>query len=112
MRGLLSKMFAAKKARGATANRDKTCLARQHLLVAAVAVACVALTVILLPSNEVEANKIEPLQKMLNVEANTAQTDIAEAVEAIEIVSEPTPPPEPPWQDYIVEKGDNLSLIF
>ncbi len=101
-------MFAAKKARGATANRDKIEFARQHLLVAAGAIACIALTAIFLPSNDVEANKAEPLQKLLGVQAHTPLTETAEAVE---VVAEPTPP-EPPWQDYIVEKGDNLSLIF
>lgn len=102
-------MFAAKKTRGATANRDKTRFARQHLLVAAGAAVCVALTAIFLPSNEVEANKAEALEKILDEQVDTVSIDIAKAVEAI---TKPAPPPEPPWQDYIVEKGDNLSLIF
>lgn len=102
-------MFAAKKTRGATANRDKTRFARRHLLIAAGAITCVALTVLFLPSNEVEVNKAAHLEKTLDEQIDTATTDIAQVVEAI---TEPTPPPEPPWQDYIVKKGDNLSLIF
>lgn len=102
-------MFEAKKARGATANNEKTQFASAHLLVAAGVVACVAAIAILLPSSDVEANKTEPLQKMLEVPASAQQADVAEA---IEIAAEPSAPPEPPWQDYAVEKGDNLSLIF
>jgi len=102
-------MFAAKKTRGATANRDKSRFSRKHLLLVAGAVACVALSAIFLPSNEVAANRVETPEKTLNGQADSVATDIATVVEAI---TEPAPPPELPWQDYLVKKGDNLSLIF
>lgn len=102
-------MFAAKKTRGATVNRNKIEFARQHLLVAAGAIACVAITAIFLPSNDVEANKAQPSQKLVDVQADYPREKITAA--AVEVAAEPTPP-EPTWQDYIVEKGDNLSLIF
>jgi len=97
-------MPAARRPRGATANRNESHLPRKHLLAAGGIFVLVASMFLLSPKSDTEAP--------------VTDTPIPDQADELQVAAEisPTPkivkPIEKPWTDIKVKSGDNLSLIF
>ena len=107
-------MSAANKLRGATVIRSEKRLTRKHLLAVGAITAAVALSTLLLPSNEVEANRqVEAVaastQELAGSPAATASLAAQKSTSA-PLVTEAAATET--WQELTVGAGDNLSLIF
>ena len=121
---------AAKKRRGATANRSesrqlpKLVLPGKKALAATAVAACFAALLIVLAPGEESADNSEQTAAAPNPEETTlpgsdvwrvSKPTAPEPVSPIaQTEAEPVelPPQEQPWLDQVVKKGDNLSLIF
>ena len=121
--------IAAKKRRGATANRSearqlpKFVLPGKIALAAIAVVACFAILLILPSPEDDGANGSAQIAADLTPANNLPGSDVwrvskptpqEPASPAIEPATEQAalPPAEQPWLDQVVKKGDNLSLIF
>jgi len=121
--------IAAKKRRGATANRSearqlpKFVLPGKIALAAIAVVACFAILLILPSPEDDGANGSAQIAADLPPANNLPGSDVwrvskptpqEPASPAIEPATEQAalPPAEQPWLDQVVKKGDNLSLIF
>ena len=107
-------MPGATRQRGATAVRAEQAqlpqwdlliprLPRQHMLTAAVIMACVLLVIFLMPSESPEQQVAAPTAPL----ETTAQPEVP-----LQDTPPATVPEESPWHEQTVRRGDNLSLIF
>ncbi|MFT6051446.1 MAG: murein DD-endopeptidase MepM/ murein hydrolase activator NlpD [Halioglobus sp.] len=107
-------MSAANKMRGATALRSEKRLTRKHLLAVCAITVAVALSTLLLPSNDVEANR--NVERVTDAVDNSATLPLPAASTTLLQIQSETPAPEPAateiWNEIAVVSGDNLSLIF
>jgi murein DD-endopeptidase MepM/ murein hydrolase activator NlpD len=107
-------MSAANKMRGATALHSEKRLTRKHLLATGVIIVAVALSTLLLPSNDVEANRNVGL---LTSTVDNSVTLPLPAASPVLPQSQPERALREPeiaeiWNEITVVSGDNLSLIF
>jgi murein DD-endopeptidase MepM/ murein hydrolase activator NlpD len=126
-------MFAAaKKRRGATANRSGSraiplfTLPSRTVLALVLLGACAIITVLLTsPDNEMaataqQASNDSPAEQLTDQNASddaelwlvTNAGDKTDSADAEPVSNEPTQPREQPWLEQVVKSGDNLSLIF
>lgn len=105
-------MSLAKKKRGATAVRNEgkrlpqLTLPHRRLLAVAVVSVCAIVAAIFLPSEETSPAIQPPPEAAVHV----AVAEVAEIPEPAAVIQPASV--EPPWQEQVVRKGDNLSLIF
>jgi murein DD-endopeptidase MepM/ murein hydrolase activator NlpD len=113
-------MLSLRRARGATPLKTTPGIGQHHLIALVGLTALVALVALVAPGGDVEANRPDVLDA--DAIAQTA-TPLEPAVAATErpVVETEAPAsdfqPEPaaaasPWQEFIIQSGDNLSLLF
>lgn len=116
-------MFSNKPSRGATPLKKPARVSHRHLLALAGITAAVAISALVAPGGDVEANRpdmIDPNIALINeVSGEPASADEA-AVAVSAIDSAPLETPQagddrqeaPAWRELIIQSGDNLSILF
>ncbi len=120
-------IFRKHAPRGATPIGDRQGISHHHLLVVAGLSALVAIAAVVTPSGDVKAKRspaessIEALETAPSLAlgenlAGPVSAEEAEIVDAVarvdEIVAAEPPAAAPVWDEFIVQSGDNLSLLF
>ncbi|TCO71894.1 peptidoglycan DD-metalloendopeptidase family protein [Chromatocurvus halotolerans] len=116
-------MFSHKPARGATPLRKPSRVSHTHLLGLAGITVAVAITALMAPGGDVEANRpgaiATDIELIDGTSGETAATDSAVAASST-AGSAPldipealaTPADAPAWRELIIQSGDNLSVLF
>ncbi|MEM1142627.1 MAG: peptidoglycan DD-metalloendopeptidase family protein [Pseudomonadota bacterium] len=91
---------------------------RHHLLFVAFLSVCLAIVTLVTPTDEVAATKPEPsAEEVVVIDGSVTDfAPLAELAEATATADELTEAPAPSkkqlWEEFIVQSGDNLSLLF
>lgn len=106
-------MQSSSKPRGATAKvSDQIPIPRRHLWAVGLLTVGVALTTILMPSGEVEANKYSALDPDFPLTEDVLAPITVTATPVAPNLIVAAEPSGPAWMEQTVRPGDNLSLIF
>lgn len=116
-------MLKHKTARGATPLITQPRVSRHHLLALAVITVAVAVSTLVAPGGEVEANRaiiaetgIAPVEESAIPQQEVIADDMPPAVMTppsdITAAAVATQEVSPSWRELIVQSGDNLSLLF
>ena len=114
----MTMIFNKQPQRGATPLREPKGITHHHLLAVAGISAVVAVWAIVTPTGDVNAKRTAPevpLETLVEAPEEVV-TPLIEAAEATasadDLTAEPAPPKSQPWEEFVVQSGDNLSLVF
>lgn len=116
-------MFSHIQARGATPLKPPTRVSHRHLLALAAITAAVAVSALIAPSGDVEANRLSAIETdiALATETSGEPEGVNDPLLALPGVDETstgkaeaaaTQPSAPAWRELIIQSGDNLSILF